>query len=392
MSSTSRDKDSGHPATIAAHAGVGHDPVTGAVSTPVYLTSTYVQEGPAEHKGYEYSRSQNRTREALEAALAALEGASDGVAFASGCAATTTALHLFAAGDHVVCGDDLYGGTYRLFDKVLRHNGIEFSFVDLTQPGALKEAMRPNTRAVWLETPTNPLLKITDIAQASEIAHAAGATVFVDNTFASPVLQRPLDLGADVVVHSTTKYINGHSDVVGGAIATSNTEIAERLRFLQNSIGAVPSPMDAWLTLRGVRTLPLRMERHCANAQELAQWLEGRPGVRRVIYPGLASHPQHELAARQMKGFGGMISFEIEGGLPAARTFLKSVRWFLLAESLGGYESLIEHPALMTHASVEKEQREALGITDGLIRISVGIEHVEDLRADLEHALGAVQA
>lgn len=373
--------------TVATHAGAEPDPVTGAVSPPIYLTSTYVQEAPAVHKGYEYSRTQNRTREALEAAVAALEGGAHGVAFGSGCAATTTVMHLFRSGDHIISSDDVYGGTYRLFDKVLTNNGLEFSFVDLTDADALRGAIRDNTRALWIETPTNPLLKIVDLSTCVSVAREHGLKVFVDNTFATPVLQRPLAAGADVVVHSTTKYINGHADVVGGAAVTSDDEIAERLRFLQNSMGAVPGPMDAWLTLRGLRTLPLRMRRHCENAGAIAEWLSKREGVRRVIYPGLPSHPQHELAARQMTGFGGMVSVELAGGLEAATRFLDRLQLFALAESLGGVESLAEHPGLMTHASIEPEVRERIGLGDGLVRLSVGIEHVDDLIGDIEQAL-----
>lgn len=372
--------------TLAIHAGQKPDPTTGAIMTPVYQTSTYVQSAPGVHTGYEYSRTQNPTRHALEANLAALEGAKHGVCFASGCAATTTVMHLLEEGAHVISGDDVYGGTFRLFDKVLAHRAIEFSFVDLTKPGALEEAIRPNTRAIWTETPTNPMMKVVDLEAICKTAKKHGIKVFTDNTFATPVFQKPLELGADVVVHSTTKFLNGHSDVVGGVAVTNNDEIAEKLFFLQNSIGAVCGPWDAWLVLRGTKTLPLRMRQHDASGREIAAWLESLSDVEKVYYPGLASHPQHELAARQMTGFGGMISFVLKGGLPRANAFLKKLEIFALAESLGGVESLAEHPAIMTHASVPADIRKELGIDDGLIRLSVGIEDVTDLRADLEQA------
>jgi cystathionine gamma-lyase len=373
--------------TQAIHAGQAPDPTTGAIMTPIYQTSTYVQSGPGEHKGFEYSRSQNPTRFALEANIAALEGARYGIATASGCAAVTTVMHLWNAGDHIVCCDDVYGGTYRLFTKVLARHGMEFSFVDLSDPAALTAALRPNTKAVWVETPTNPLLKLVDLGAVATICRERGPRLVVDNTFMSPVFQRPLELGADIVVHSSTKYLNGHSDVIGGVIVTDDPALAEPLSFLQNALGAVPGPMDAWLVLRGVKTLAVRMERHAANAARVAAWLEAHPAIERVIYPGLPSHPQHELAQRQMSGFGGMISAVVRGGLPAARAVLGKTNLFALAESLGGVESLIEHPAIMTHASVPADVREQLGISDGLIRLSVGIEHVEDLIADLEQAL-----
>ena len=372
--------------TLAIHAGQKPDPTTGAIMTPVYQTSTYVQSAPGVHTGYEYSRTQNPTRHALEANLAALEGAKHGVCFASGCAATTTVMHLLEEGAHVISGDDVYGGTFRLFDKVLAHRAIEFSFIDLTKPGALEEAIRPNTRAIWTETPTNPMMKVVDLEAICKTAKKHGIKVFTDNTFATPVFQRPLELGADVVVHSTTKFLNGHSDVVGGVACTNDDEIAEKLFFLQNSIGAVCGPWDAWLVLRGTKTLPLRMRQHDASGREIAAWLESLSDVEKVYYPGLASHPQHELAARQMTGFGGMISFVLKGGLPRANAFLKKLEIFALAESLGGVESLAEHPAIMTHASVPADIRKELGIDDGLIRLSVGIEDVTDLRADLEQA------
>lgn len=373
--------------TLAIHAGQKPDPTTGAIMTPVYQTSTYVQSAPGEHTGYEYSRTQNPTRHALEANLAALEGAKHGVCFASGCAATTTVMHLLEEGAHVISGDDVYGGTFRLFDKVLAHRAIEFSFVDLTKPEALAAAIRPNTKAIWTETPTNPMMKVVDLEAICETAKKHGILVFTDNTFATPVFQKPLELGADVVVHSTTKFLNGHSDVVGGVACTNDDAIAEKLFFLQNSMGAVCGPWDAWLVLRGTKTLPLRMRQHDCAGREIAAWLEAHSDVERVYYPGLASHPQHELAARQMSGFGGMMSFVLNGGLPRAKSFLKNLEIFALAESLGGVESLAEHPAIMTHASVPADIRKELGIDDGLIRLSVGIEDVADLRDDLATAL-----
>jgi cystathionine gamma-lyase len=377
-----------HLETLAVHAGQTPDPSTGAVSTPVYLTSTYAQEGPGEHKGFEYSRTQNPTRFALEANLAALEGGAHGLAFASGCAATTTLLHLLSAGDHVVAGDDLYGGTFRIFEKVMRQLGIDFTYVDPVRPEHFADAIRPQTKLVWVETPTNPLLKLCDVAAVAELCRRRDVLLAVDNTFLTPCFQRPLELGAHLVVHSTTKYLNGHADVVGGAILTSDAALQQRLAFLQNAIGAVPSPMDSFLVLRGTKTLPLRMARHAENAQRIAEWLERHPRVEKVVYPGLASHPQHALAKRQMRGMGGMITFVMRGGLEAARAFLKRVRLFTCAESLGGVESLIEHPAIMTHASIPKENRERLGISDGLIRLSVGIEYVDDLIEDLDSAFG----
>lgn len=383
-----------HLETLAIHAGQTAEPVTGAISTPVFMTSTYVQSGPGEHKGYEYSRTQNPTRQALEANLAALEGASHGFAFASGCAATTTLLHALKAGDHVVAGDDLYGGTFRIFERVMRQCGLSFTYVDPTRPEAFAEALRPETKLVWVETPTNPLLKLCDIAAVAALCQVHGAALAIDNTFMTPMLQRPLELGATMVVHSTTKYLNGHADVVGGAILTSDAGWAERLGFLQNAIGAVPSPMDSFLVLRGTKTLALRMERHVQNARAVAEWLAAHPLVEKVIYPGHPSHPQYALAQRQMKGPGGMISFVLRGGrgvaLERSRTMLRAVRLLACAESLGGVESLIEHPALMTHASIPVAQREQLGISDGLIRISVGVEHIEDIIADLAQAFAQV--
>jgi len=379
--------------TIAIHAGQAPDPVTGAISTPVYYTSTYAQAGPGEHKGFEYSRTHNLTRFALEANLAALEGGAHGLAFASGCATATTILHLLASGDHVIAGDDLYGGTYRLFERVFRQMGIEFTYVDPARgPEAFAREVRERTRLVWVETPTNPMLKLCDIAGVAKAVKAAArgrVLVAVDNTFMTPWFQRPLELGADLVVHSTTKYLNGHADVVGGALVTQDRDLRDRLAFLQNAIGAVPSPMDSFLVLRGTKTLHVRMQRHAENAQRIATWLEERKDVARVIYPGLASHPQHALARAQMHGMGGMISFVLRGDLERARRFLKACQIFVCAESLGGVESLIEHPAIMTHASVPADLRKTLGIEDSLIRISVGIEDVDDLLADLDQAFSA---
>jgi len=377
--------------TLAIHAGQHPDPTTGAIMTPVYLTSTYVQDGPGVHKGYEYSRTQNPTRHALEACLAALEGGKHGLAFASGLAATDAVLHLLSAGDHVLFSDDVYGGTFRIFDKVFRRHGLAFDAVDMTDPANVARALRPETRLVWIESPTNPMLKLVDLAAVSTIAREHGARTVVDNTFATPCFQRPLAHGIDVVVHSTTKYLNGHSDVVGGAIVTDDGDLHARLAFLQNAVGGVPSPMDAFLVLRGLKTLPVRMERHGRNALAVARFLEAHPQVERVAYPGLASHPQHALACRQMTGFGGMLAFVIRGGLPAATAFLRAVRIFACAESLGGVESLIEHPAIMTHASVPKETRDKLGIADGLVRVSVGIESADDLVEDLARGFEAAR-
>jgi cystathionine gamma-lyase len=378
--------------TRAIHAGQSPDPATGAVMQPIYATSTYAQSSPGVHQGYEYSRTQNPTRMAWERCLADLEGGSHGFAFASGMAAIATLLELLDAGSHVVAMDDLYGGTGRLFNRVrARTAGLRFSYADLSAPGSLDTAMRDDTRMVWIETPTNPMLKLVDIAAVSAAAKARGALVVVDNTFASPWGQRPLELGADIVMHSATKYLNGHSDVVGGVVAVRDAALAEQLAFLQNSIGAVAGPFDSFLALRGVKTLALRMERHNASALQIARWLEGRQGVERVIYPGLESHPQHALAQQQMAGGGGIVSFDIAGGLEAAHRFLENTRLFTLAESLGGVESLVNHPAIMTHASVPAETRARLGISDTLIRLSVGIEDCGDLVADLEHALEAAR-
>ncbi|QDK39471.1 cystathionine gamma-synthase [Bdellovibrio sp. NC01] len=373
-------------ATRAIHAGQSPDPTTGAIMTPVYMTSTYVQESPGVHKGWEYSRTHNPTRRAYENCMASLENGKFGFAFASGCAATTTILHLLKGGDHVVAMDDMYGGTFRLFDKVLKHDGMEFSFVDLTKFENFEKAIKPNTKMVWLETPTNPTLKLVDIKKIAAHAKAKGILVAVDNTFMSPYFQKPLDLGADIVVHSATKYIGGHSDVVGGIAVTSREDLAERIQFLTNSMGGIQAAFDAFLCLRSLKTLPLRMKAHQENAMAIAKFLESHPKVEKVIYPGLESHPQHALAKAQMSGFGGMITFYIKGGMESARKFLENVNVFSLAESLGGVESLIEHPAIMTHASVPPENRKALGIDDSLIRLSVGVEDLQDLLNDLKSA------
>ncbi|WNG34769.1 cystathionine gamma-synthase [Archangium violaceum] len=373
--------------TLAIHAGQEPDPTTGAIMTPVYLTSTYVQAGPGEHKGFEYSRTQNPTRNALQDCLAALEGAKHGLAFASGLAGTDMLMHLLEAGDHVVVSDDVYGGTFRIFDKVFKRHGLSFSWVDLSNPDSFEKAITPKTKMVWVESPTNPMLKLIDLPRIAETAKKRGILSVCDNTFMSPYFQRPLELGFDVVTHSTTKYINGHSDVVGGFVCTSNEELAQKMYFLQNAVGGVPGPMDCFLVLRGVKTLGVRMERHAQNAMKVAQYLSSHPKVNKVTYPGLESHPQHALARKQMKGFGGMMTFDIKGGLESARKFLKTVKIFACAESLGGVESLIEHPAIMTHASVPKETREMLGISDGFIRLSVGIEDAQDLIDDLKNAL-----
>lgn len=376
--------------TRAIHAGQSPDPTTGAIMTPLYLTSTYVQESPGVHKGWEYSRTHNPTRRAYENCMASLESGKYGFAFASGCAATTTILHLLKGGDHVVAMDDMYGGTFRLFDKVLRHDGMDFSFVDLTKVENFEKAIKSNTKLVWLETPTNPTLKLVDIKKISALAKAKGILVAVDNTFMSPYFQRPLELGADIVVHSATKYVGGHSDVVGGIVVTSREDIAERMAFLSNSMGGVQGAFDSFMCLRSLKTLPLRMKAHQENAMAVAKFLESHPKVEKVIYPGLESHPQHALAKEQMHGFGGMITFYIKGGMDSARKFLENVNVFALAESLGGVESLIEHPAIMTHASVPAENRKALGIDDSLIRLSVGVEDLNDLIADLKFAFDKV--
>ncbi|WP_373998547.1 cystathionine gamma-synthase [Bdellovibrio bacteriovorus] len=373
-------------ATRAIHAGQSPDPTTGAIMTPVYLTSTYVQESPGVHKGWEYSRTHNPTRRAYENCMASLESGKYGFAFASGCAATTTILHILKGGDHVIAMDDMYGGTFRLFDKVLKHDGIDFSYTDLTKVENFEKAIKATTKMVWLETPTNPTLKLVDIKRISAIAKAKGIIIAVDNTFMSPYFQRPLELGADIVVHSATKYIGGHSDVVGGIAVTSRDDLAEKLAFLSNGMGAIQGPFDSFMCLRSLKTLPLRMKAHQENAMAIAKFLENHPKVDKVIYPGLESHPQHALAKEQMHGFGGMITFYIKGGMDSARKFLENVNVFSLAESLGGVESLIEHPAIMTHASVPAENRKALGIDDSLIRLSVGVEDLNDLLNDLKNA------
>jgi len=375
--------------TRAIFAGQRPDPATGALMKPIYQTSTYEQSSPGEHTGYEYSRSQNPTRQALEDCIASLEGAEYGVAYASGCAATATVADLLAEGDRLVSCDDLYGGTHRLFTRVMEDRGLEVDFVDMTDLGIVDSTLEEGADLLWVESPTNPLLKIYDIEAICERAHEAGALVAVDNTFMSPYFQNPLGLGADLVVHSTTKFINGHSDVVGGCVVTDDEELAEELFFLQNSVGAVPGPMDAWLVMRGAKTLGVRMRQHAANAQRVAEFLEDRREVDWVRFPGLDSHPQYEIGQRQMSGPGGVVTFELAGGLEKARRALESVEVFSLAESLGGVESLIEHPAIMTHASMPREVREELGITDGLVRLSVGIEDGDDLLGDLDRALSA---
>lgn len=377
--------------TRAIHAGQSPDPSTGAVMTPIYATSTYVQKSPGVHQGYEYSRTQNPTRMAYERCVAALEGGRQGYAFASGLAAASTVLDLLDSGSHVIAMDDLYGGTYRLFERVRKRSaGLEFSFIDLNNAGALKAALKPNTRMIWAETPTNPMLKLVDLASVAKFARKHGLILVVDNTFCSPMLQRPLEYGADLVLHSATKYLNGHSDMVGGiVVAGESAELAEQMAFLQNSVGAVAGPFDAFLAMRGLKTLHLRMRAHCENALALATWLDKHPAIERVIYPGLKSHPQHALAKRQMDGFGGIISVEVKGGLRKARKVLERCELFALAESLGGVESLIEHPAIMTHASVPPANRKRLGISDGLIRLSVGVEDLADLKNELSSAIGS---
>ncbi|HEX4925811.1 MAG TPA: cystathionine gamma-synthase [Bdellovibrionales bacterium] len=374
--------------TRAIHAGQEPDPSTGAIMTPVYLTSTYVQSSPGVHKGYDYSRADNPTRDAYEDCLASLESGKHGFAFASGCAAMTTIAHLLKNGDHLICSDDVYGGTFRLFDKVIKNNGIEFSYVDFANLGAFEKLIKSNTKMVWIETPTNPLLKLADIAAVAKICKARNILLAVDNTFMSPYFQRPLELGADIVMHSTTKYIGGHSDIIGGAVIVNRDDLGEKLKFLQKSMGAVPGNFDCYICLRSLKTLHLRMKAHQENAMAVAKFLEKHPKVEKVVYPGLESHPQHALAKKQMSGFGGMITFFIKGGLPAATSMMEKVKVFALAESLGGVESLIEHPGIMTHASVPADQRAALGISDALIRLSVGVEAKDDLIRDLEQALG----
>lgn len=380
-----------HFDTRAIHAGQAPCPSTGAVMTPIYATSTYKQSAPGEHLGYEYSRTHNPTRAAYEACIASLESGQRGFAFASGMAAINTVIDLLNAGDHVIAMDDLYGGTFRLFDKVkTRTSKLSFSFIDMTDPRNIEAAITPETRLIWVETPSNPMLKLANLREIAAIAKRHNLISVVDNTFATPWIQRPIELGFDLVLHSATKYLNGHSDVVSGIVVVGdNPDLADRIAFLHNSCGGIAGPFDSFLVLRSLKTLSLRMERHCDNAQYLAHWLSSHPQVKKVIYPGLPSHPQHQLAKEQMHRFGGMISMVINGGLEDAKRFLSRCELFTLAESLGGVESLIEHPAIMTHASIPPEQRKALGIEDGFIRLSVGIEHVEDLQADLQHALMA---
>jgi cystathionine gamma-lyase len=408
--------------TKVIHAGVEPEPTTGAVMTPIFQTSTYAQAAPGEHKGYEYSRTDNPTRTVLQNQLTELEGGEHALVFSSGLASIDAVLNLLKAGDHVVAGDDLYGGTYRLFSRVASNRGIEFSFASVQHEEKLRAAMRPNTKLIWFESPTNPLMNLVDMQMVAKVAREHGALTALDNTFMSPYFQRPLEHGIDIAMHSMTKYLNGHSDVVMGCLilrrglihdaggdsgpgseaasggdaggeertGSKGESVYSRLKFLQNAVGAVPGPFDCWLVLRGIKTLAVRMQRHAENAMRVAQWLEAHPKVDRVLYPGLPSHPSHELAKRQMSGFGGMITFFLRGGVEESRRFLSSVRLFTLAESLGGVESLIEHPAIMTHASVPKEVRESIGLTDSLIRISVGIEGVDDLLRDLDQALNAV--
>jgi cystathionine beta-lyase/cystathionine gamma-synthase len=372
--------------TRAVHAGQRPDDPTGAIMTPIYQTATYVQPELGKHKGFEYARTRNPTRDALERNLAALEGGTHGFAFASGLAATDAVLKLLKAGDHVITGENVYGGTHRLMSQVFAHLGLSFTFVDTRELDRVAAAITPATRMIFVETPSNPMMRLTDLAAVGALARERSLWLAVDNTFATPVFQRPLALGAHVVIHSTTKYLNGHSDMVGGAVVTDQEDIAERLGFLQNAAGAVPGPFDCWLALRGAKTLPLRMRQHDSNGRCLAEWLSGHKAVKQVHYPGLPDHPEHELARRQMSGFGGMISLEL-GSLERARAFVNHTRIFALAESLGGVESLVGHPASMTHASVPKAMREEMGLTDGLVRLSVGIEDAEDLQADLEQAL-----
>jgi len=377
-------------ATRTIHAGQHPDPSTGAVMVPIYANSTYAQESPGVHKGYEYSRSQNPTRQAFERCIADLESGTTGYAFASGLAAIATVLDLLLSGDHVVATDDLYGGSFRLFERVRRHSaGLDFSYADFGDPAAIEAAIRPDTKMIWIETPTNPLLKLADLAGIAALAKRRGILTVVDNTFASPFVQRPLELGCDIVVHSTTKYLNGHSDVVNGcAVVGDNRDLAERLKFLHNAVGAIAGPFDSFLALRGLKTLALRMERHCTNALRIARWLEARKEVERVIYPGLESHPQHAIAKKQMSAFGGIVTVVLKRDLAGTKRFLERTRLFTLAESLGGVESLIEHPAIMTHASIPAVQRETLGISDSLVRLSCGVEDADDLIGDLAQALG----
>ncbi len=386
------DDDLAHRlATRAVHAGQRPDASTGAIMHPIYQTSTYVQSALGEHKGFEYARTRNPTRDALERNVAALEGAPHGHAFASGMAAIDAVLRLLSSGDHVICGENVYGGTHRIMTHVLERLGLSFSFVDTRDPARIDAAIQQATRMVFVETPTNPMMYVTDLAAVAALARSRGLLLVVDNTFATPCFQRPIELGAELVVHSTTKYLNGHSDMVGGVVVTTRDDVAERLAFLQNAAGAVPGPFDCWLALRGTKTLPIRMAQHDRSGRRIAAWLAEHPQVERVYYPGLPDHPQHELACRQMSGFGGMISFDL-GSLGAARRVAERTRIFALAESLGGVESLIGHPASMTHASVPQAMREEMGLTDGLVRLSVGIEDTDDLLADLDHALAAARS
>lgn len=376
--------------TRAIHSGQEPDPTTGAIMTPIYTSSTYVQESPGVHKGYDYSRSVNPTRKALESCIADLEGSNYGFAFASGMSASATVLELLDSGDHVIAMDDLYGGTYRLFENVRKRSaGLEFTFCDLSDLNTLETSINKNTKMIWIETPTNPLLKIADLSAISQFAKKHNLIAVCDNTFCSPFVQNPLDFGFDIVVHSATKYLNGHSDLIGGVVVCSNEkeDLADEILYLQNAVGSIMNPFDSFLLLRSLKTLPVRMERHCSNAKEIANFLESHKAIEKVIYPGLASHPQHEIAKKQMKGFGGMISVVLKGGLDSATRFLEKTKIFSLAESLGGVESLIEHPAIMTHASIPREVREEIGISDGLVRLSVGIESLEDLVDDIENAL-----
>lgn len=378
-----------HFATRAIHAGQSPDPTTGAVMMPIYATSTYVQESPGQHKGYEYSRTQNPTRQAYERCIADLESGSAGFAFASGLATTATILDLLNTGDHVIAMDDLYGGTFRLFDKVRKRSaGLNFSFVDLTNIDNLQAALRPETKMIWVETPTNPLLKLVDLEKIAAFGKKHNLITVADNTFATPWIQRPLELGFDMVMHSATKYLNGHSDIVGGmAIVGENTALKDQMAFLQNAVGAIAGPFDSFLALRGLKTLALRMQRHCENGLQIAEWLEKHPKIEKVYYPGLKSHPQHALAQRQMQAFGGIVTVVLKGDLAATKRFLERCHLFALAESLGGVESLVDHPAIMTHASIPVETRKQLGISDSLVRLSVGVENVDDLMADLAYAL-----
>ena len=376
--------------TRAIHAGQEPDPTTGAIMTPIYTSSTYVQESPGVHKGYDYSRSVNPTRKALESCIADLEGSNYGFAFASGMSASATVLELLDSGDHVIAMDDLYGGTYRLFENVRKRSaGLEFTFCDLSDLNTLETSINKNTKMIWIETPTNPLLKIADLSAISQFAKKHNLIAVCDNTFCSPYIQNPLDFGFDIVVHSATKYLNGHSDLIGGVVVCSNEEedLANEILYLQNAVGSIMNPFDSFLLLRSLKTLSVRMERHCTNAQEIANLLESHQAIEKVIYPGLESHPQHDIAKKQMKGFGGMISVVLKGGLDSATSFLEKTKIFSLAESLGGVESLIEHPAIMTHASIPREVREEIGISDGLVRLSVGIESLEDLVEDIENSL-----